>query len=1079
MAPRFSPPSLALALVWLAAAALLPRPACAYQDEGLIVFWAADGIHEIEMNASLAGGAVPPRIVLKQPRGDAAGVRWPPPVGGLAVDTNSKTVLWTSNAGKAGVFMAELDGSSKTASALVDAGAGPAADTFLGIDVDATKAVAHYAVYEPAGPAIRLMSVAFEEDAAGGGWRAKGPPESGASLRVSSMQGGGGGVVFKDGTLYLTAAKAGAGGGAAVPGVYKAKASGGSTPKALASCAMYGAWKGSIGYAVVQTDNSLQFVDATESSASSRKSVLLKVPADHASILEKPPFAVPVSVHTGVDAAGDARKVALQPSISATASVDDVLFLRGSPPTDIYEVDLKVPRSQAFRPIHKALSDELGEHGLGPIRWAKRVVLDSLAPETEAPPGTPTDAPPTDEPAAAATPAPPGAATATAVAEPTKTAAAGAATATAAAAGATETAAVAAAAATATLVDDATPVPDVDNATTAAPNAGGTPVPEAVCTAERLRPGCVEHEGCEFVSNHELALLSLPLAPPDPALPSSVLNGNCVVFGSMCDELRSEAECKVLTSCFWNPGTTTCLVSSYCSRRVTTTLCAEDTYQCRWDAGVGIGCTVDLHVPVSGDESRQSLLMVALIAMGGMCCLLICLAILATRVKQYAGSGERKKWYQEARIESALQDAGYEPVVGEEGQITVYEIEDEEKERERVQREEAKAQEYQRGLDRMLFDAPDVVTLNKKDVCDSESEEDDLSQDGSCDTDVVLGTTGTAARAVENVGDRGGGGKGAGGADEFFLELGGERTETEEKLVKQLEKARRDMARTQERHGREDRAAAGLTAAAAAAALGGGGADVGGSASVVDAGSFAGSKRGSRGVHTSFGPSFGNTTLGFSLDAPPPASPPAATAATPAASPADGDAAGDTAPLPPTRQQGTDGSVPPSPATSPHRRKLAGTTDSRVASWAQETNAAQAAAAAAAAAGPTTSSTNPLRAASSEEAEAEEAAAAAAGAKSPQRRNALQDSVSSSSPSPSKQSPKQGRRQSSSSSAQLQRPGSPESGVGGRSPSWAYNLSRHRSAKLCREICPSLPHGVVEVSPNQSAIHGLTSSKHF
>eukprot|EP00754_Rhynchopus_humris_P021462 Rhum_TRINITY_DN14746_c7_g1::Rhum_TRINITY_DN14746_c7_g1_i1::g.115201::m.115201 len=761
---RSPPPCAAVWFVCLAAAALLPPPACAYQDEGLIVFWAADGIHEIEMNASLAGGAAAPRTVLKQPRGDAAGVRWPPPVGGLAVDTNSKTVLWTSNAGKAGVFMAELDGSSKTASALVDAGAGPPADTFLGIDVDAAKAVAHYAVYEPAGPAIRLMSVAFEEDAAGGGWRAKGPPEAGVSVKVNSMQGGGGGVVLQGGTLYLTAAKAGAAGAADVPGVYKAKVSGSSTPKALASCAMYGAWKGSIGYAVVQTDDSLQFVDATESSASSRKSVLLKVPADHASMLEKPPFAVPVSVHTGVDAAGDARKVALQPSISATASVDDVLFLRGSPPTDIYEVDLKVPRSQAFRPIHKALSDELGEHGLGPIRWAKRVELDSLAPETEAPPGTPTDAPPTDEPAAADTPAP-GAATATAVVEATETAVAdAAATATAAvAADATKTAA-ADAAATATLVDDATPVPDADNATTAAPG-GATPVPDAVCTAERLRPGCVEHEGCEFVTNHELALLSLPLAPPDPALPSSVLNGNCVVFGSMCDTLRSESECKVLTSCFWNPGTTTCLVSSYCSRRVTTALCAEDTYQCRWDEGVGVGCTVDLHVPAAGDESRQSLLMVALIAMGAICCLLICLAVLATRVKKYAGGGERKKWYQEARIESALQDAGYEPVVGEEGQITVYEIEDEEKERDRVRREEAKAQEYQQGLDRMLFDAADVMTLNKKDVCESASEEEDLSQDGSCDTDVVLGTTGTAARAVEHVGDRdGAGGGGANGA---------------------------------------------------------------------------------------------------------------------------------------------------------------------------------------------------------------------------------------------------------------------------------------------------------------------------
>ena len=358
----------------------------AYEDHGLVVFWAKDGIHEIEMGSP----NLETRIILTQDRGDDKNRLWPPAIGGLCVDPVSEMVAWTENRPEAGknhrtIYMTHIDGSMKDKPPikLLELGTDDG-DIVYGCAIDPIRKKLFFVEFDKSKHRQNVVSIAYT--GAAGEWKAVGTTSLPNGFAVQESHPQGGGLTLVNGIPYMSAARKRQG-GIFVPGIYKLE---NDQWSGVDSCDTYGAWKGHLGYPVANTDGSLFINDGDDSSkpSASRATEILKVPADLTSPLEKTSkVKIPLSNHVGDDSVpGETNVIALSPTISATSSPLGVLFLQGRPPNNIYTAELKGATARPkFKSIYKAEPDELGEYGIGPMVWTEKHLNITTVPDTEEP----------------------------------------------------------------------------------------------------------------------------------------------------------------------------------------------------------------------------------------------------------------------------------------------------------------------------------------------------------------------------------------------------------------------------------------------------------------------------------------------------------------------------------------------------------------------------------------------------------------------------------------------------------------------------------------------------------------------
>ena len=409
---------------WVAGALLLavlaPQAAARVEDHGLVLYWATDGIHEVFMNSTQDSA----RIILKHPRGDDEHNLWPPAIGGMCADAAHGVVAWTENRhiggkNRRGVFMAELDGTSKEPTLIADLGE-DAGDLSQGCAIDPEKLTIYFCEFIYSIHKQRISEVKFKGDH--GHWEIDGDIYAGRTMAVQETHPQGGGVILKDGFPYMTASQVTSSNKKGVPGLYKELA---DTYEPVTSTQHFGGWKGHLGFPILQVDGSILLTDSDASTIPSdkRTSSVYAVPDDMVSPLEFP-FrrpTMPLSPHVGDDSVpGETNSIALQPTASATSVPNDILFLQGEPPQVIYERSVdSVTGKVDQRVVYQASFEEQGTYGIGPVIWTEDHVPapktptppkpeKTPVPDTEAPPAA-TDAPKpaaTSEPTADATPMP-------------------------------------------------------------------------------------------------------------------------------------------------------------------------------------------------------------------------------------------------------------------------------------------------------------------------------------------------------------------------------------------------------------------------------------------------------------------------------------------------------------------------------------------------------------------------------------------------------------------------------------------------------------------------------------------------
>eukprot|EP00754_Rhynchopus_humris_P012437 Rhum_TRINITY_DN14288_c22_g1::Rhum_TRINITY_DN14288_c22_g1_i1::g.74097::m.74097 len=381
----------------------------AYEDHGLVVFWAKDGIHEIEM----ASANLETRIILTQDRGDDPNRLWPPAIGGLCTDPVSQMVAWTENRPEAGnnhraIYATHIDGSMKDKPPvkLLELGTDEG-DIVYGCAIDPIRKKLFFVDFDKS--KHRQSVIYTKYTGAPGEWKAVGATSLPNGFAVQESHPQGGGLALVNGVPYMSAARKRQG-GIFVPGIYKLE---NDQWSGVDSCDTYGAWKGHLGYPVSNTDGSMFINDGDDSTkpSESRATEILKVPIDQTSPLEKTSkVKIPLSNHVGDDSSpGETNVIALSPTISSTSSPEGVLFLQGRPPNNIYTAELKgATKRPNFKSIYKADPIELGEYGIGPIVWTEKHLNITTEPETQEPMAEETPAPDMETPAPnMTTPAPP------------------------------------------------------------------------------------------------------------------------------------------------------------------------------------------------------------------------------------------------------------------------------------------------------------------------------------------------------------------------------------------------------------------------------------------------------------------------------------------------------------------------------------------------------------------------------------------------------------------------------------------------------------------------------------------------
>ena len=371
--------------------ALLACVLCVFasEDTGLVVFWAADGIHEIFMNSSVSDPTkTGQRVILKWPRGDDHANLWPPVIGGLCADAAHGIVAWTENRHIGGrnlrrVYMAELDGTSTEPMLLADLGS-EEGDLSQGCVINPAKFTLYFCEFIKKIHKQRITEITFKGKH--GAWKIDGKPYYGRTMAVQETHPQGGGVLLRNGEPYMTASKVTSSNPAGVPGLFRETT---KTFEDVRSTLSFGGWKGHLGYPVLQPDGSVLIADSDSSKIPSedRKGAVYKVASDMTSSLFTPyRGSLPISPHVGDDSApGEINSIALQPTLSATSQVDDILFLQGEPPSAIYEAAFKgATKRFDYRTVFQTTEDEeIGEYGIGPIVWVEDFVHTPSPPEVK------------------------------------------------------------------------------------------------------------------------------------------------------------------------------------------------------------------------------------------------------------------------------------------------------------------------------------------------------------------------------------------------------------------------------------------------------------------------------------------------------------------------------------------------------------------------------------------------------------------------------------------------------------------------------------------------------------------------
>eukprot|EP00754_Rhynchopus_humris_P033754 Rhum_TRINITY_DN15478_c8_g1::Rhum_TRINITY_DN15478_c8_g1_i1::g.160650::m.160650 len=385
-------------------AVFAPQAAARVEDHGLVLYWAADGIHEVFMNSTQDSA----RIILKHPRGDDEKALWPPAIGGMCADAAHGIVAWTENRhiggkNKRGVFMAELDGSSTEPTLIADLGDADG-DLSQGCAIDPDKLTIYFCEFIFEIHKQRISEVKFK--GYHGHWEIDGELYAGRTMAVQETHPQGGGVILKDGFPYMTASQVTSGNRDGVPGLYKELS---DTYEPVTSTQHFGGWKGHLGFPILQVDGSILLTDSDASTIPSdkRTSAVYSVPDDMVSPLEFP-FrrpTMPLSPHVGDDSVpGETNSIALQPTASTTSVANDILFLQGEPPQVIYERSVDAITGKVDqRVVYQAGPEELGTYGIGPVIWTEDHIPAPVTPAPPKPEKTPvpdTDAPPaaTDAP---------------------------------------------------------------------------------------------------------------------------------------------------------------------------------------------------------------------------------------------------------------------------------------------------------------------------------------------------------------------------------------------------------------------------------------------------------------------------------------------------------------------------------------------------------------------------------------------------------------------------------------------------------------------------------------------------------
>eukprot|EP01060_Flectonema_neradi_P034110 TRINITY_DN588_c4_g1_i1.p1 TRINITY_DN588_c4_g1~~TRINITY_DN588_c4_g1_i1.p1 ORF type:complete len:885 (+),score=183.79 TRINITY_DN588_c4_g1_i1:42-2696(+) len=531
-------------------------------EDGKILFFGEDGLYEVAMDGTGL------RHISQFNRGtDMVQDRYPPAVGGVCVDTTNKYVVWTENTDINLNLVHQVNIVDYTQSA-----PNPPSQLYtgltgevLGCAIDHATQTLYFAEYNYGGTVsgIRVYSGVISVN-----------PFSATSLKKNSAPSAavyeaiGGGLVYSGG-IYLSAVDA-----LGNPAV--------STPTGvtffdLATAKSYTSWQPIMGYMVLQPDGSAIVCDDTDPPSFVN---LVKVDLSDANGATSLWKGSPVSGHI----AYGYYEGSLSPTISATDTVDYIVYLGGNPSDTIYKVDLAGSKTPEM--VYSASMNQMGSVGIGPLVWIPK---DS---NTDAPTPVPTDSPntsvPTAVPTEVPTPLPPGQTVA-----PTSVP--------------TDTPPV------------ATGVPVISNGTDA-PDVNTSAPPTVDCSLTT-----------DFSLCHSLA----------PDCEWSTVDNACIEFGSACSLQSDKDSCFQYSACVWASSLGQCLVTVICDTIRYPDECGDHP-ECSWSKDT-VSCIFQKAPEESKKDSRDNLALFVIIGAGALCGLVLCIGLCVYLVKRQEKKDEERK----------------------------------------------------------------------------------------------------------------------------------------------------------------------------------------------------------------------------------------------------------------------------------------------------------------------------------------------------------------------------------------------------------------------------------------------------
>ena len=527
-------------------------------DDGRVLFFGEDGLYEVSMDGSGL------RHISNFNRGTVGmSTRYPPAIGGVCVDPTNQYAVWTENTDINYNLVHQVNIVDITKSA-----PNPPTQLYtklrgevLDCAIDVATQTLYFAEYNYGGSVsgIRVYSGVISIN-----------PFSATPLQKSSapaaavLEAIGGGIVFSAGKIYLSAVDA-----VGAPAVTTPT---GVTFFDLATAKSYASWQPIIGYMVLQSDGTAIVCDDTDPTSNVN---LVKVDLSDATGATSLWKGSPVSGHI----AYGFYEGSLSPTISATDTLDYIVYLSGLPSNKISKVDLAGSKTPEV--IYTASMNQMGDTGLGPIIWmTKDAVTD--APTMVPTPGPNTSAPtfvPTDMPTSL-----PAGQTAVPTSVPTSV--------------------------PATVSPGATAAPVVNTSAPPTVDCNKT-VDSSICYS--MAPDC------EWSGKDSL----------------------CIAFGSSCATQTDKDSCFQYSACVWASSLGQCLITIICDNIRYPDEC-NDNPECTWSRDIA-SCIFQKQAEESNRDARDNLAIFVLIGAGALCLLILFVGLCVYLVKRREKKEEERK----------------------------------------------------------------------------------------------------------------------------------------------------------------------------------------------------------------------------------------------------------------------------------------------------------------------------------------------------------------------------------------------------------------------------------------------------